>query len=323
MGASIQSIRDRLPRRMSISKRAIYTALVVSTATVFLLHNDSVAKSRNEDLQLATLTTSDRLSCRWLGICGISHIEQGNIPKLDDVVRKEALHNLLTNPLQEQAILPSWERQPASAQEKKPVPQFVLDHAPLVHLFSEEIYWPSDIAEHLRHTSPTVEYDFVEGELAHPTTANLAELNSADGDIGWNTYLQSNDNILDMPEWLTSEYGIPFMDEQHIDDASVEAGKYKNNFTSGGRSSAPAVLMVVDKGNGVVDAMWHFFYSYNLGNGVFGIRFGNHVGDWEHTVVRFHNGTPVEMFLSEHAGGASYTFRAMEKDASGQRVSLL
>jgi hypothetical protein len=93
-----------------------------------------------------------------------------------------------------------------------------------------------------------------------------------------------------------------------------------NNHSPGGRSSAPVVLIVVEKDNGVVDAFWFYFYHYNLGNSVFGIRFGNHVGDWEHNMVRFHNGVPKVVFFSEHAGGASYTYQAVEK--IGKRVSF-
>lgn len=88
----------------------------------------------------------------------------------------------------------------------------------------------------------------------------------------------------------------------------------------GGRSSAPAVLVVVEKDDGVVDAFWFFFYSYNLGNSVFTFRFGNHVGDWEHSVVRFHNGIPKVMFCSEHEGGKGFTYHAAEK--YGKRVGL-
>lgn len=87
----------------------------------------------------------------------------------------------------------------------------------------------------------------------------------------------------------------------------------KHRPTEGGRSSAPAVLVVVPKEDGIVDAFWFFFYSYNLGNTVLNVRFGNHVGDWEHTTVRFVNGTPSEVYLSEHNFGAAYTYDAIEK----------
>ncbi|EQB45583.1 putative vacuolar protein sorting-associated protein TDA6 [Colletotrichum gloeosporioides] len=80
-----------------------------------------------------------------------------------------------------------------------------------------------------------------------------------------------------------------------------------------GYSKAPAVLVLVDKGSGIVDAFWFFFYSYNLGQTVLTIRFGNHVGDWEHCMMRFENGVPRGIFFSEHEGGQAYTYHAVEK----------
>lgn len=310
---------------MSASKRAC-VALAVTIILVFLLQNNAAANSRREDVQQRDLPVGDRISCRWLGLCGVSHIEAGNFPIMDEYEPGHALRES-QHGHRDQTVLEAWEGQDsadATAQsELKSIPKFVLDHAPLVHLFSEEVYWPSDITEHLKHITPTFMYDIVEESMKHPTVNNLEELNAVDGELGWKMYLQSNDNIEDMPAWLTSEYGIPvFPEDDKVSDENIPLGSMSptRNYTVGGRSSAPVVLMVTDKGNGVIDAMWHFFYSYNLGNGVFGIRFGNHVGDWEHTVMRFHNGTPVEMFLSEHAGGVSYTYKAMEKDITGKRV---
>ena len=80
-----------------------------------------------------------------------------------------------------------------------------------------------------------------------------------------------------------------------------------------GRSSAPAILVVVPKEDGIVDAFWFFFYSYNLGNTVLNVRFGNHVGDWEHTAVRFVHGKPEYVYLSEHNFGEAYDYSAVEK----------
>ena len=48
-------------------------------------------------------------------------------------------------------------------------------------------------------------------------------------------------------------------------------------------------------------------------NKVSNIRSGNHVEDWEHTCIRFDNGKPKAMFLSEHDIGAAYAWEAMEK----------
>ena len=88
-----------------------------------------------------------------------------------------------------------------------------------------------------------------------------------------------------------------------------------------GKSKAPAVLIAVDKGDGIVDAFWFYFYSFNLGNKVLNIRFGNHVGDWEHSMVQFQHGEPKAIFLSEHNFGGAYSYDAIEK--IGKRVSCL
>lgn len=202
----------------------------------------------------------------------------------------------------------SWPTRPLKA-----VPQFVLDYAPLVHLHSDEPYWPSTMESHLENTIPHVGYDAVTGDNSHPTVRNLARLNREDGDLGWNVFLASKDNILDNPDWMTSKYGKPVFPDGPSED--------EDGNPVPGRSVSPVVLIVVEKENGIVDAFWHFFYSYNLGNGVFGIRFGNHVGDWEHLVVRFIHGEPKEMYFSAHAWGSSYTFDAVQK--YGQRVHHL
>ncbi|KAJ9160598.1 Vacuolar protein sorting-associated protein [Coniochaeta hoffmannii] len=87
---------------------------------------------------------------------------------------------------------------------------------------------------------------------------------------------------------------------------------------SEGYSRAPAVLILVDKGSGVLDAFWFFFYAYNLGQTVLDIRFGNHVADWEHAMVRFENGVPRAVFCSEHEGGKAYLWQALEKKSVKQ-----
>ena len=49
-------------------------------------------------------------------------------------------------------------------------------------------------------------------------------------------------------------------------------------------------------------------YPYNYGAAVVGIHFGNHVGDWEHTMVRFRFGAPVYVHMSAHSDGHSYKY---------------
>ena len=203
------------------------------------------------------------------------------------------------------------------------IPQYVIDYAPLVHLFSGEQFWPCDIAEHLFHVTPELNYTPVQGRLQYSNLTNLDQLNSFEH--GRHVYLTSNDNVEDRPEWLGGEKNIP--DEfdydgcdDDEDDAKIETLAKRLKKNGGGRSNAPAVLVAVDKGKGIVDAFWFFFYSYNLGNKVFNIRWGNHVGDWEHTLIRFQHGEPKLVFFSEHNFGEAYSYSAVEK--IGRRVSI-
>ena len=203
------------------------------------------------------------------------------------------------------------------------IPQYVIDYAPLVHLFSGEQFWPCDIAEHLFHVTPELNYTPVQGRLQYSNLTNLDQLNLFEH--GRHVYLTSNDNVEDRPEWLGGEKNIPDEfdfdggDDDEDDDAKFETLAMIRKRNGGGRSNAPAVLVAVDKGKGIVDAFWFFFYSYNLGNKVFNIRWGNHVGDWEHTLIRFQHGEPKLLFFSEHNFGEAYSYSAVEK--IGRRVS--
>jgi hypothetical protein len=195
------------------------------------------------------------------------------------------------------------------------IPAYVLEHAPFVHLYSEEEYWPGAMAVHVEHTEPHVNYTPVrDGELARPDLRNLDRLNS----LRPETYLQSRDDPETYPYWLSGQENVP--EGESLADAAAAAARRFGAEGVRHRSSAPAVLVVVEKGN-YVDAFWFYFYSFNLGNQVLGVRFGNHVGDWEHTAIRFRDGTPIEVFFSEHEWGAAYRWEDCERH--GKRVRSL
>ena len=143
------------------------------------------------------------------------------------------------------------------------IPQYVIDYAPLVHLYSDEEFWPCDILEHLQHTTAYLNFTQIDSADKRRTLNDLDELNVHHRFA----YLTSDDNVEDRPTWLGGKANIPDLPD-----------KRSNN--TGGRSDAPATLVVIEKEGGIVDAFWFFFYSYNLGNSVFNTRFGNHVGDW-------------------------------------------
>ncbi|CAO1597502.1 Vacuolar protein sorting-associated protein 62 [Xanthoria calcicola] len=197
------------------------------------------------------------------------------------------------------------------------IPGYVLEYAPVVYLHSSEKFWPCDIAEHLEHVTPELNYTPMVSASTNYNLTNLDELNEFSN--GRFVYLTSDDNVEARPDWLGGEKNIP-EDPEELYERTASQGRPQRPLGTndasqihGGRSDAPAVLVVIDKGHGVLDAFWFFFYSYNLGNLVFNIRFGNHVGDWEHTLVRFIDGKPEYVFVSEHFFGEAYTYSAIEK----------
>ncbi len=325
----------------------------------------------------------DRKACRWLAVCGGTHIHYasettkfGHRPLMQHTSKKLVDHQ------------PDWDWQHAWTESNdrpedwtddervlREIPDYVMEHAPLVHLYSGEQFWPCDIAEHLFHVTPTLNYTRLQSGEQHLNLQNLDELNQWQN--GRWVFLTSNDDVEERPEWLEGEKNIPskpsnpndaFEDNdgwvhkpgrtyaQGIKDAmydlkdwfapdlkdSEDAADFRESFTSqsaaekaarqvhlelkrsmlqdnapgrirGGRSDAPAVLVTINKGHGIVDAFWFFFYSFYLGNVVLNVRFGNHVGDWEHTVVRFQHGQPKAVFFSEHNFGSAYSYDAVEK----------
>lgn len=300
----------------------------------------------------------DRQVCRWLGLCGIHHLRKDPATRNNGSDLGEEWGELRRRAISwEPEVVPREDHKRNVHQRRrvlKDVPEFVTKHAPLVHLYSGEEFWPSDIREHVEHMTV-----YVDGEALNTTEKwtlhNLHHLNKYDGRI----ILRSNDNVEDRPEWLHSHHNIPIPTPEedlekeivpprnngpkspeeresttwydadkknpphHITDPrqrKFQSDKNKERLASRGHkpdkngySTAPAVLVLVDKGNGILDAFWFFFYSYNLGQTVLGIRFGNHVGDWEHCMMRFENGVPKGVFFSEHAGGQAYAYEAVEK----------
>jgi hypothetical protein len=331
----------------------------------------------------------DRKACRWFGLCGLAH-------SWSRTHWKEVINDPVLPPTEFTNTSSFWRSGPDPSdwtdEDKilRKIPQYVIDHAPYVHLFSKEEFWPSDMADHLVHTTPHLNYTPVSDKWRHPNLTNLSALNKFDRFV----FLKSDDNVETRPEWLGSAYNIPEGPQRNITESehfpgrqghwrwhphegihedpeidkwwhvkdktwdgpsdeddgpgpesatnwqsshsvdpnssilppllgheqAQELRKRGSPVSAGGRSDAPVVMVVVDKGEGIVDAFWFYFYSYNLGNKVFNIRFGNHVGDWEHTAIRFYNGKPKAIFFSEHNAGAAYSWDAVEK--IGERVRL-
>lgn len=327
----------------------------------------------------------DRQACRWLGLCGLAHYHPD--PAARSWMNNKAgelreQEEEFMKPINWEDIVGSnapmvpgdWE---GDERVLKEVPQFVLDHAPLVHLYSKEEFWPSNIVEHLQHVTPYLNTTSM--HMPNNSQHNVNNLHELNGDyLGRELFMQSRDDVEKRPGWLgsaqnkpipyppdedddeeedeeeeetvtefTDEHSSEYEKEDWFDTNSAWMDPYKKEPEQppkqaapfeptfrvqrqgqrpqrrkrrspalpapGGYSPAPAILVVVDKGNGITDAFWFYFYSYNLGTTVLNIRFGNHVGDWEHSLIRFHNGIPKAVFFSAHSGGLAYSYNAVEK----------
>ncbi|KAF4553183.1 Vps62-like protein 1 [Elsinoe fawcettii] len=170
------------------------------------------------------------------------------------------------------------------------VPQYVLDYAPVVRLYSADPYRPSDIGNTLPNTAPEVNFSPV-ANVANPLT--LDNLDSLNGQGGADVYLTSKQDVTTNPAWLN---GV-------VPDGSGSTG-----------SATTSTVVVVDKGNGVVDAFYLYFFANNWGGTILNFNVGNHVGDWEHNVVRFNNGQPDTVWYSQHSNGEAFRYSAVDKE---------
>lgn len=178
------------------------------------------------------------------------------------------------------------------------VPQYVIDYAPVVYLYTADPYRPADIGSQVVHTQPELNYTLIEDAPDPLTLNNLNVLNDINGENGLDVYLTSKQNIATLPAWLDG----------------VEPNN--NGETTGAVSCA---VIVNDHGDGHVDAFYMYFYAYNWGGVYLGFNVGNHVGDWEYNMIRFLNGVPQEIWYSQHSNGEAFTYDAVDK-YNGLRV---
>jgi hypothetical protein len=305
----------------------------------------------------------DRNACRWIGICGLAHYRPD--PAWQQRRRRNRDVQKVLAGVEADAEQAGWGEAPLPGRLKpgdfdgdervlKDVPQFVLDHAPLIHLYSGEQFWPSHIADHLTHTTA-----YTNHTAMNVSACGLHNIDELDQQVrGRYVFMRSVDDVEDRPGWLGSAYNkpVPYEEEdpeEQVDTytkfvdttADVDHEEWFDPFgpksaaplspafgaqpphrsltkrrsnpmaepDPSGWSPAPVILILVDKGDGILDAFWFYFYSYNLGTTVLNIRFGNHVGDWEHSLIRFHHGVPKAVFFSAHSGGTAYSYNAVEK----------
>lgn len=172
--------------------------------------------------------------------------------------------------------------------------------APVAYLFSSEVYFPSSIAEQVSHTHPEDGDGATITPPAPLTLSNLDSLNSF-ASSGSDVYLTSNEGIQALPSWFQGT---------------------KPDSTGATGSTVASAIITVAKPNNTLDAFYFYFYAYNQGNWVLGLQsleFGDHVGDWEHSMVRFANGVPQAVWFSQHSSGQAFTYAAVEKATDGVR----
>lgn len=151
---------------------------------------------------------------------------------------------------------------------------------------------PSDIYNQVENTLPSINRSSITDLPSPLTLENLDSLNKY-GTNGSNVYLTSIVDVTTAPKWLNG------------------VAPDSNGKTNGATSCA---IIINDHGSGLVDVFYMYFYAYNQGNIVFGRELGDHIGDWEHNVIRFQDGQPTAIWYSQHGNGQAFTYRAAEKD---------
>ncbi|KAG8889140.1 Vacuolar protein sorting-associated protein 62 [Tulasnella sp. 332] len=187
-----------------------------------------------------------------------------------------------------------------SSEGHPPLPAYALKYAPLLWLNEKEKYWPGNPLEH--------------AALCIPQDPNGNKVDVPEALVGeFHASLLETPNVDKKDVFLCLEHNDPKVNAE-IESLTSIKGK-PDPLTR--RSSAPVWIILVDKSEivepGVVDIFYFYFYPYNLGNIVVFNTFGNHVGDWEHSMVRFKDGEPIAVHLSAHADGHSWAWKTMEK----------
>lgn len=167
-------------------------------------------------------------------------------------------------------------------------------------MFSGETYFPSDIGAQLTNTHPDLNYTPIAGTQSPLTLDNLNT--SLSTYPGSELYLTSLENVTTNPAWLN---GV------------------KPDSTGKTENAVSCAIIVNDHSSdnsGFVDVFYMYFYAFNYGTFLAILNdtldpypIGNHVGDWEHNMIRFQNGTPQAVWYSQHDNGEAFTYDCLEK----------
>lgn len=223
------SISLRQMARKAKATIAFLSTLVIYATLNSLAHtlNPSAFIWSTEDLEEKPWIASshswlDRNACRWFGLCGTAHVQP---VQTRFGHRKEDVGTSDENEAEED---PSWQTAWSTGSDpsnqwdeaeraRRQIPGYVLEFAPLIHLFSAEQFWPCDIAEHLLHVTPTLNYTPIQSQSQHPTLQDLDQLNQWEQD--GRVFLTSNDNVEDRPPWMEGARNIPQLANSQVEES--------------------------------------------------------------------------------------------------------
>ncbi|KIV89820.1 hypothetical protein PV10_07191 [Exophiala mesophila] len=180
--------------------------------------------------------------------------------------------------------------------QQRDVPDFVRRYAPVAYLSATEKYFPSDLTTHLANSHPVTGSG---DPIPFTSPLSLTNLNTLSDQT--DIYTTSNTGILSLPPWFHGTKPSP--------DGTLG-------------TTRASVIITVSKPNNILDVFYFYFYTYNQGNWVLdnpALEFGNHVGDWEHTMIRFQNSLPQSVYYSQHSTGQAFSYSAVEKAPDGLR----
>ena len=113
------------------------------------------------------------------------------------------------------------------------------------------------MAIHVSNTHGALNFTPIEGAPDRLSLHNLHLLNDLGGD---KVYLTSNEELVSLPKYL------------HANKPDAKTLQTKDAIS--------CVIIVVNKGNGIMDAFYMYFYTFNKGPTVLGYDIGDHLGDW-------------------------------------------
>ncbi len=209
-------------RRVAIAVATFVVLVLLLTALPRALNPVPSSKEKVEADQRWVNTSPywlDRQACRWMGLCGLMHLKPDPPVRFRSANEGACASGVGRHAASHAVRADTRIQRRNETRELRRIPDYVLDYAPLVHLYSEEHFWPSDIDDHVKHVMPCVN----DRLLNQTEQLTLSSLNQLDVHSGLVT-LKSNDNVECRPRWLHSVANIPVSFEDGADDYDVDIG---------------------------------------------------------------------------------------------------